>query len=133
MIYSTLFVFLQSPKWYTFEWHFGIFYRGYLQANLEIYHPGFKPKLLGFIASVMNSEVIILARLNNGDIQMLGDADRGAEIGENVEASSGKAVTDNNGATISFVYDTPTAQVYTGEMDSLIGQSTNLDDEPVTP
>ena len=46
----------------------------------------------------MNSEVIILARLNNGDIHMLGDADRGAEIGENVEASSGKAVTDNNGA-----------------------------------
>jgi hypothetical protein len=44
-----------------------------------------------------------------------------------------KAVTDNNGATISFVYDTPTAQVYTGEMDSLIGQSTNLDYEPVTP
>ena len=80
----------------------------------------------------MNSEVIILARLNNGDIHMLGDADRGAEIGDNVEASSGKAVTDNNGAT-SFVYDTPTAQVYTGEMDSLIGQSTNINDEPVTP
>ncbi|MCR4736567.1 MAG: hypothetical protein K5846_00220 [Bacteroidales bacterium] len=104
-----------------------------LNANLEIFHPGFKPKLLGFIASVMNSEAIILARLNNGDIHMLRDADRDAEIGDNVEASSGKAVTDNNGATISFVYDTPTAQVYTGEMDSLIGVSTNLDDEPVTP
>ena len=45
---------------------------------------------------------------------------------------TGKAVTDNNGATISFVYDTPTAQVYTGVMDSLIGQSTNLEDQ-VTP
>ena len=32
-------------------------------------------------------------------------------------------------ATISFVYDTPTAQVYTGVMDSLIGQSNNLDDQ----
>ena len=63
---------------------------------------------------------------------MLGDADRGAEIGENVEASSGKAVTDNNGATVSFVYDTPTAQVYTGVMDSHIDQYTNLDDQ-VTP
>ena len=39
----------------------------------------------------------------------------------------------NKGATIAFDYDTPTAQVYTGEMDSLIGQSTNLDDEPDTP
>ena len=35
-------------------------------------------------------------------------------------------------ATVSFVYDTLTAQVYTGVMDSLIGQSTNLDDQ-VTP
>ena len=35
-------------------------------------------------------------------------------------------------ATVSFVYDTPTVQVYTGVMDSLIGQSTNLDDQ-VTP
>jgi hypothetical protein len=77
----------------------------------------------------MNSEVIILARLNNGDIHMLGDADRGAEIGENVEASSGKGVTDNNGATVAFVYDTPTAQIYVGAMDSLVGQSTNLDGE----
>ena len=25
MIYNTLFVFLQSPKWYTFDWHFGVF------------------------------------------------------------------------------------------------------------
>lgn len=35
-------------------------------------------------------------------------------------------------ATVSFVYDTHTNQVYTGVMDSLIGQSTNLDDQ-VTP
>lgn len=35
-------------------------------------------------------------------------------------------------ATVFFVYDTHTAQVYTGVMDSLIGQSTNLDDQ-VTP
>ena len=74
-----------------------------LKANLEIFHPGFKPKLLGFIASVMNSETILLARLNNG-------------------------------ATLNFVYDTPTAQIYTGEMDTLIGQSTDLDEvEEVIP
>ena len=63
---------------------------------------------------------------------MLGDADRGAEIGENVEASSGKAVTDNNGATVSFVYDTTTAQVYTCVMDSLDGKSSNLGDQVTT-
>ena len=100
-----------------------------MKANLEIFHPGFKPKLLGFIASVMNSETIILARLNNGDVHMLGDNDRGAEIGDSVEATSGKAVTDNNGATLNFVYDTPTAQISTGEMDTLTGQSTDLGNE----
>ena len=102
-----------------------------LKANLEIDHPGFKPKLLGFIASVMNSETIILTRLNNGDVHMLGDADRGAEIGENVEATSGKAVTDNNGATLAFVYDTPTAQIYTGDIDSLISAATEAVVDPI--
>ena len=29
----------------------------------------------------------------------------------------------------AVIYDTSTAQIYTGDMDSLIGQSTNLDDE----
>jgi len=101
-----------------------------LKANLEIYHPGFKSKLLGFIASLMNSELAILVRLNNGDIHVLGDADRGAEMGENTEATSGKAVSDNNGATINFVYDTPTAQIYTGGIDSIITPPINLGDDP---
>ena len=34
--------------------------------------------------------------------------------------------------TVFHVYDTPTAQVYTDDMGSLIGQSTYLDDDPVT-
>ena len=40
----------------------------------------------------------------------------------------GKAITDNNGATLKFVYDTPTAQIYTGTMTGLVGTST-----PQTP
>ena len=92
-----------------------------LKANLEVYHPGFKSKLLGMVSSTMNNELVILARLNNGDIHMLGDKDRGVEYGDSVEMSSGKAVTDNNGATLNFVYDTPTAQIYVGtNLDAII-------------
>ena len=78
-----------------------------IRRNSEFVELPFGFKISVFLHHKNNSEVIILARLNNGDIHMLGDADRGAEIGENVEASSGKAVTDNNGAIVSFVYDTP--------------------------
>lgn len=99
-----------------------------LRASLEIFHPGLKAKLLGMIAATMNSELVILVRLNNGDIHVLGDNDRGAEMDDGVEATSGKAITDNNGATLKFVYDTPTAQIYTGTMTGLVGTST-----PLTP
>jgi hypothetical protein len=92
------------------------------KANLEVYHPGFKAKLLGLVSSTMNTELVILARLNNGDVHVLGDKDRGVEYGDSAELSSGKAVTDNNGGTLNFVYDTPTAQIYAGaNLETLTG------------
>ena len=96
------------------------------RANLEIYHAGFKTKLLGFTAAVMNSELLVLCRLNNGEVHLLGDKDRGCEFGDNVELSSGKAVTDNNGGAFNFVYDTPTAQIYTGDVDEITGVSQEI-------
>lgn len=98
-----------------------------LKATLEIYHPGFKSKLLGLVSSTMNSELVILARLNNGDVHLLGDRNRGVEYGENAELSSGKAVTDNNGGTLNFVFDTPTAQIYIGNnIDAITGTSSGI-------
>jgi len=97
-----------------------------LKATLEIYHPGFKAKLLGFVASTMNSELLILARLNNGDIHLLGDKNRGVEYGDNAELSSGKTVTDNNGGTLNFVYDTPAAQIYSGNINAITGASAQI-------
>jgi len=98
-----------------------------MKATLEIYHPGFKSKLLGLVSSTMNSELVILARLNNGDVHLLGDKNRGVEYGDNAELSSGKAVTDNNGGTLNFVFDTPTAQIYAGNnIDAITGVSTQV-------
>lgn len=83
-----------------------------MKANLEVFHPNFKRKILGFLGTMMNQEVIIVAVLNNGDKHLLGDLDRGAEIADGVEATSGKAVTDQNGATLVFEWDTPMPQVF---------------------
>ena len=40
MIYNPLFVFLQSPKWYTFGLQFGIFMRYYLHTSVETVENG---------------------------------------------------------------------------------------------
>ena len=104
----------------------GVFGGKSFRANLEIYHAGFKAKLLGFTAAVMNSELLVLCKLNNGEIHLLGDKDRGCEFGDSVELTSGKAITDNNGGTFNFVYDTPTAQIYTGDMDGIVGVSQEI-------
>lgn len=83
-----------------------------LKATLEVFHPGMKRKLLGFLGTMINQELIIVAVQNNGEIHLMGDLERGAEIADGVEATSGKAVTDQNGATLQFEWDTPMPQVF---------------------
>ena len=58
------------------------------RASLSVFHPGLKAKLLGLVASMMNSEFFILALLENGDIHVLGDKYRGAEFSEDTELTS---------------------------------------------
>lgn len=89
------------------------------RASLEIFHPGMKAKLLGFVGSMMNSEFFIIVLLENGDVHVLGDKYRGAEFSEDSELTSGKEITSDNGGTLHFIYDTPTAQIYTGGLDAL--------------
>jgi hypothetical protein len=88
-------------------------------ATLNVYHSGFKSKILGFLGAVTNRELIILAKLNNGDIHMLGDKDRGAILGDGTTATSGKALTDQNGTDLFFTYPTPTPRIYIGDIDSI--------------
>lgn len=86
-----------------------------LKAHLEIFHPGFKKKILGFLGTMINQEMIIIPVLNNGEVHLMGDLERGAEIADGVEATSGKAVTDLNGATLQFEWDTPMPQIFYDE------------------
>ena len=90
------------------------------QANLELVHPKTKSDILGFLGATMNRELVLLVELFNGDIHMLGDKDTGVEYGDSIEVTSGKAKSDQSGATINFVYDTPTAQIYLGDIEGLL-------------
>ena len=83
-----------------------------LKAHLEVFHPAFKRKILGFLGTMINQEVILVVVLNNGEIHLMGDLERGAEIADGVEATSGKTVTDPNGATLQFEWDTPMPQIF---------------------
>lgn len=83
-----------------------------LKAHLEVFHPNMKRKLLGFLGTMINQELIIIVVQNNGEIHLLGDLERGAEIADGVEATSGKSVTDQNGATLQFEWDTPMPQIF---------------------
>lgn len=88
------------------------------KAILNIYNPGMKSPMLGFIAAVQNADIGALVWLNNGEVHLLGDKDRGMILSEN-NATSGKAVADPNGGDMTFNYNCSRAQVYTGQTDHL--------------
>lgn len=74
-------------------------------ATVEIHHPGFRRRMLGFLGIAANLEFVLFVQLANGDWHLLGDIDRGAILADGVEATSGKATGDQNGATMTFEYD----------------------------
>lgn len=84
-----------------------------LKAELEVFHPAFKKKILGFLGSHINEELLVVAVLNNGENHLLGNMRRGCKIADSTEATSGKSVSDDaNGATIHFTWNTPTPQIF---------------------
>ena len=80
-------------------------------ATIEIHHPGFRRRVLAFLAIAANMEFVLLVQLENGLWHLLGDTDRGATIADSAEATSGKAMTDQNGATLVFEYDCPMPRI----------------------
>lgn len=84
----------------------------FFQASLEIFHPGFKRKLLGFLGSMINQDLVIIVKTANGQYHLLGNESRAALIDDGTEASSGKATADNNGATVMFRFDTPAPMIF---------------------
>lgn len=83
-----------------------------LLARLEVFHPSFKKKVLGFFGTGINEEFIIIALMLNGEWHLLGNSRRGAKMSDGSEATSGKAVTDPNGLTVVFEWTCRLPQVF---------------------
>lgn len=79
-------------------------------ASLEIYNPGFRAKISGFLRAVQNAQLVLIPLTNQGEWHFMGDRYRGAVLAE-FEATSGKATTDANGANMTFNYNTPSDRV----------------------
>ena len=80
------------------------------QASLNIYNPGFRKSINGFIRAVQNAQLFIICLTNQGEWHVMGDQYRGAVLSE-FTSTSGKAVTDPNGADMTFIYNTPSDRV----------------------
>lgn len=72
------------------------------KAELEIFHPGFKKRLLGYMSVAANREYLLVVGLSNGEWHLMGDTGRGARMADSTRATSGKAVTDANGGELHF-------------------------------
>ena len=88
-----------------------------LKATLDIYHPGFKRVALGALAYFNNQEAVIVAKLNNGEIHLIGDLDRGAKLQDGMESTSGKASEDDNGVNFIWEWNCPAPQIFTDGWD----------------
>lgn len=88
------------------------------KATLEIFSPSVRAAVLGFMAATINQEMVILCKTRTGDWHLLGDADEGAEY-DSGEATTGKAGSDANGATITFAKDVSAPTIYKGDTASL--------------
>ena len=78
---------------------------------VEVHHPGFRRKLLAFLAIAANMEFVLLAQKESGEWHLVGDMERGATLADGTEATSGKASTDANGAVLQFEYDCPMPRI----------------------
>lgn len=82
------------------------------KAELEIFHPAFKADILGFVAVHNNQELLIVVELNNDQFHLLGTTRRGVRLADSTKVTSGKAVTDANGAECHFEWNTDAPQVF---------------------
>ncbi len=84
------------------------------KTTLEIFSPVVRAALLGFMTATANQELVMLCKTRTGDWHLLGDEDGGVEY-DSAEATTGKAGTDANGATLTFTTNCSAPTIYTGD------------------
>lgn len=93
-----------------------------LEAELAIFNPGLKKKILGFIAAAKNANLFLIPQDGEGQYYLLGDSKFAAKM-ISADIGSGKSRADRKGASLTFKFPTNCARVYSGDVTALLGSS----------
>lgn len=89
-------------------------------VSLEIFNPGLKQKLLGFLGAVKNENLFFIAQDAEGQYFLLGDSLRAAKMASGTSVGTGKKSSDRKGATLKFEHKTNCPRVYVGDVAGLL-------------
>lgn len=90
------------------------------EMTLDVFNPGLKKKLLGFIAAAKNENLFFIAQDNEGQYYLLGDARRAAKMIAGGSIGTGLKTADRKGAGLKFVFKTNVPRVYIGDVATLV-------------
>jgi hypothetical protein len=90
---------------------------------VNVFNPGLKKKLLGFIAAAKNDNLFLIVKDNEGQWYLLGDSNRAAVMQNGEGIGTGKATADRKGANLSFIYKTNVPRVYSGDTTGILTAS----------
>jgi hypothetical protein len=85
--------------------------------HLTVFHPGLQKSLLGFINSIKNSNLVLIATDSEGQQYLMGDELRPAVYqGAPDGAGTAKETAGRKGMSMEFTYKTGNAYVYEGSI-----------------
>lgn len=87
---------------------------------LNVFNPGLKKKILGFIAAAKNENLFLICQDNEGQYYLLGDSLRAAKMRAGEGIGTGKATGDRKGANLTFIFKTNIPRVYAGDVSGLL-------------
>lgn len=90
------------------------------EVTLDVFNPGLKKKLLGFIAAAKNENLFLIAQDNEGQYYLLGDSQRAAKMIPGGAIGTGTKTADRKGANLKFVFKTNCPRIYIGDVSGLI-------------
>jgi hypothetical protein len=85
--------------------------------HLSLFHPGLTKKVIGFINSAKNANLVFIVEDGSGQLYLMGDAGTPATLAASPDGiGTGKATADRRGASLEFTWKTCNAYVYEGEI-----------------
>jgi len=90
---------------------------------VNVFNPGLKAKLLGFIAAAKNDNLFVLVQDNESQWYLLGDSKRAAIMQPGEGIGTGRATADRKGANLSFIYKTNVPRTYSGDVTTILTAS----------